>query len=134
MSRVARLGGGARLVGDRTGAAAPRPAVVPALHGLLGGALLLAPGRVLAGIGDPAERDIRIAARVLGARHVAQGILLRLLADRPAVALGAAADCLHCASMVAAAALSRRHRRVAMVSALLAGGLAAVELASARRR
>jgi hypothetical protein len=35
--------------------------------------------------------------------------------------------------MVATAALSRRHRRVAMVSGLVAGALAAVELASARR-
>jgi len=123
----------ARLVGGRTGDGAPRRVVVPSLHGLLGGLLLLAPDRVLAGIGESAARETRIAVRVLGARHLAQGILLRLVADRSALALGAAADCLHCASMVAAAALSRRHRRATILSGVLAGMLAILELESARR-
>jgi hypothetical protein len=129
----AAVSGVARLVGFRTPeAGAPLPAAVPALHALLGGALLLAPDRLVAATGEPPDRATRIAARVLGGRHLAQGMALRLLASPPAAGVGAVIDGLHCASMVAAAAVSRRHRRAAMASGLLAGALAAVELDRAR--
>jgi hypothetical protein len=128
------VSGAARPAGGRTGeAGAPLPAAVPALHALLGGALLLAPDRLLAATGEPPEPATRVAARVLGWRHLAQGIALRLLAKPSAAGVGGVVDGLHCASMLAAAALSRRHRRAAAASGLLAGALAAVELDRARR-
>jgi hypothetical protein len=127
------VSGAARLVAGRTGEGAPLPAVVPALHALLGGALLLAPDRLLAATGERPEPGTRVVARVLGGRHLAQGIALRLVADPSAAGVGGVVDGLHCASMVAAAALSRRHRRAAIASGLLAGALAAVELDRARR-
>jgi NAD(P)-dependent dehydrogenase (short-subunit alcohol dehydrogenase family) len=52
---------------------------LPALHALLGGALLLAPDRLLRGVGDPAGRRARLVARVLGARHLGQAALLAAL-------------------------------------------------------
>lgn len=143
MNRAARLvaaragetlSGAARLVGGRTGeAGAPLPGAVPALHALLGVALLLAPDRLLAATGEPPDPATRIIARALGGRHLAQGIALRLLANSSAAGVGGVVDGLHCVSMAAAAALSRRHRRAAAASGLLAGALAAVELYHARR-
>jgi hypothetical protein len=109
-----------------------RRSVAPALHGLVGGVLLLAPGGVLRRIGDPAGRGTRVAARILGARHLAQATLMQLRPDRTAVTLGAATDSLHCASMLAAALLSRRHRRVALAAGLVAGALTTLELEAVR--
>jgi hypothetical protein len=116
--------------------AAPAPGrqllgvAVPALHGLVGGALLLAPGRLLRAAGDPAGRRIRLAARVLGVRHCGQAAALAAAGDRVA-RLGAAVDGLHGASMVALGLAVRRHRGVALASGALAAALAALELTEA---
>jgi hypothetical protein len=109
-----------------------RQGVLPALHGLLGGVLLVAPGPLLRGVGGPSDRSTRVVARVLGARHLAQAVALRRH-DRTAVGVGAATDVLHSASMLALASVSRPHRRVALASGIVAAALAAIELGSARR-
>jgi hypothetical protein len=111
----------------------PPGPVLPLLHGLLGGALLVAPRRLLLGLGVPPDGATLVAARVLGARHLAQAAALRRRRDRAAVGLGATTDVLHGASMLALARLSRPHRRAALASAIAAGTLAAIELGSARR-
>jgi hypothetical protein len=41
-----------------------------ALHGLYGTVLLLAPGLLLRGVGDPADPAARLVTRLLGARHL----------------------------------------------------------------
>ena len=113
---------------------AVRPRVVlPVLHGLLGGVLLVAPRRLLRGIGVPADGATLVTARVLGARHLAQAAALRRRRDRAAVGLGATTDVLHGASMLVLARVSRPHRRAALASAVAAGTLAAIELGSVRR-
>jgi hypothetical protein len=109
-----------------------RPGVaVPALHALVGGALLLAPGRLLRGIGDPAGPRARLVARVLGARHLGQAALLATVGGRVVARLGAAVDALHGASMIALALAARRHRGAAMSSGAVAAALAALELTQA---
>lgn len=66
--------------------------------------------------------------RVLGARTALQGALIWSFASRRALRLGAAADALHCATMVVAAATSPANRRSAAVSAAFACTTAAVSL------
>jgi hypothetical protein len=101
-----------------------------ALHGLYGSALLLAPGLLLRGVGDPADPAARLATRVLGARHLGQAALLAATGRR-ATRLGAAVDGLHAASMVLLGLTVPLHRRAAMVSGAVAGVLAALELGEA---
>jgi hypothetical protein len=97
-----------------------------------GGALLVAPGAVLALTtrSDPAFLGAaRTVLRVLGARHLVQaGVELR----RPGAAVlgaGAVVDGLHAASGVTLAALDRRWRRSALLDAAVATGFC---LATAR--
>jgi hypothetical protein len=133
--RSARVAAGTgACAGDRASAMRRRPgrSAVPALHGLVGGVLLLAPGRLLRGIGDPGGRRAGLAARVLGARHISQALLLQAWPGPAVARFGAAVDGLHCASMLAVGALARRHRRAALVSSLAAAAFAVLELAGAR--
>jgi hypothetical protein len=103
---------------------------VVALHGLYGSALLAAPGLLLHGVGDPADRMARLAARVLGARHLGQAALFAATGAR-AARLGAAVDGLHAASMVLLGLAVPRHRRAAMASGAVAAALVALELEEA---
>ncbi|MHB1777392.1 MAG: hypothetical protein ACYCU7_15590 [Acidimicrobiales bacterium] len=93
--------------------------------------LLVAPGRLLRRAGGPGadDRRARGVVRVLGFRHLGQGVLE--LADRRpgAVGAGAVVDALHSASMAALAVADRRHRRPAALDGARAGSLAAVGVA-----
>jgi hypothetical protein len=85
--------------------------------------------RVLSGERPP--KGAVAVVRVLGARHVAQGMLLAG-ADRLAVPhtlhrMFSLVDAAHCATMVALAAASRRLRRPAGIDAVIAGSFAALE-------
>jgi hypothetical protein len=105
------------------------------LRGAYGLALCCAPGPIisLAGgvVATPGDRAV---GRVLGVRHVAQAIV-SLARPTPAVlALGAGADVLHSASMVALAALDRPRRRLGCTDALIAAAFAAAGGILAARR
>ncbi len=99
------------------------------------GAALLAVGgplwTVVAGR-SPGEVD-ELAVRVLGVRHLAQGV-----AQASAPGLGqrffVGVDVVHAASMVWLAIIDERRRRPALVSAAAAAGAAALTLAARRRR
>jgi hypothetical protein len=67
--------------------------------------------------------------RVLGARHVAQGVVTALFPTRRVLTVGAVVDTLHAASMVGLAVLDSDRRRPGLLDASLAGSFAA---ASAR--
>ena len=101
---------------------------VIAIRAATGCGLLLFPESIVSAI-EPRGRVDRatvIAARVLGARHLAEAAVL---ADRPSPGVlfgGAAIDAIHAASMVAVARLSPTHRRPALASAGSAAGFAAV--------
>jgi hypothetical protein len=90
---------------------------------LWGGALVLVPGRLLGAVRAPADERSCVVARVLGGRHVLQGVveLARWPRWRRA---GIAADVLHASSAVALAAADRRRRRVAVADATVAAAFA----------
>ena len=104
---------------------------------LLWAALLLGwPSRLIRSSGGEDSQRSRVVARVLGARHAAQGALelaggLREHRGRPGPAskrwlvAGAGVDVLHAASGVGLAAFDRRWRRTALSDALATTGLAA---------
>jgi hypothetical protein len=96
----------------------------------VGTAMVLAP-RFVSGLPRGAVAPAPIV-RVLGARSVGQGVVTAIRADRTTLALGAAVDITHLASMVALAAVSPRWRRTAFGSAALAAVSAATALALAR--
>jgi hypothetical protein len=97
---------------------------------LLGVACLAAPDRVLGLVGGPdrAERRTRRVTQALGTRLVTQaGFNLAL--GRPTRGLDAAVELTHAASMVPVAVIWPAHRRSALVSAGMAGGIALLDLA-----
>ena len=74
----------------------------------------------------------RTLLRVLGARHVLQGVATLAVPSALTLHLGAAADALHSASAVAFAALDDRERRAASLDALVAAGWAVASMWAAR--
>jgi hypothetical protein len=76
---------------------------------------------------------LRAVAGVLGARHLAQGLLTAGRPARAVLALGAEADAAHCASMIALGLLAPRWRTAAFADSVLAGSLAAAAAACARK-
>jgi len=112
----------------------PGRAAAPAMGTAWGLALLGQPDALVERVAgrrpDPTERWV---CRVLGARQLVQAAAV---ARWPSTGgrLGAAADGLHAASMVALAAWVPRYRRVALASGAAAVVLAVVELAGARGR
>jgi hypothetical protein len=98
-----------------------------------GAALLLVPGRVIrACTGQAPGPWVRAAARVLGARHLAQAAATAGSgpgAESPGT--GAAVDIAHAASMAALALAARRVRRAALTDALIETAFAAAGLSSA---
>jgi hypothetical protein len=105
------------------------------LRGAYGVALCCAPGPITGLVGGTSSTPgDRAVARVLGARHVAQAVVT-LGRPTPAVlALGAGADVLHSASMVALAVLDRPRRRLGAADALIAAAFAVAGGTLARRR
>lgn len=88
---------------------------------LLGAVGLLIPRSVVPLWGaDPRSERVVVVARVLGARHLAQGALLAAHPTRRADIVSAAVDLLHGLTMVALAAASPRFRRPAATSACVA--------------
>ncbi len=72
------------------------------------------------------------AARVLGARQLAQALASGPVPGYPVLAVGAGVDLLHAASMLALA-LTGRRRRAALTDALIAGAFAAAGALAARQ-
>jgi hypothetical protein len=87
--------------------------------------LLLAPRGLLAELaGARVDRVDGLVARVLGARQLVQAGWASRHPTRGTILAGAGVDALHAASMVALAARSRAHRRLASWSAVSAAALA----------
>jgi len=95
-------------------------------RGAYGAALLCAPGPLTsAAAGRPASTGVRATARVLGARQLLQAAVTGAGASPAVLALGAATDLVHAASMLGLALAGRRWRRAALLDAVLATALAA---------
>lgn len=92
------------------------------------GALLLArPQIVLARLGGDCSGALRATARILGARHLGEAVLISLRrADSPPPRLPMAIDLLHALSMLALARFIPRVRRDALASAAMSGALGGV--------
>jgi hypothetical protein len=88
--------------------------------------LLVAPDLVIQlSTGHPASRAARAVVRLLGGRHLIQGILTSSTPSAPMLALGAEADLAHALSMLALAAFNQRRRRAELADAAVAATLAA---------
>ncbi len=95
-------------------------AIARATYGVF---LLLTPGAaVRLASGGSADRASTVVGRILGARHLAQALVVDRVGTRDRLLIGAAIDAVHTLSMAGLAALSRDHRRLAALDAALAGG------------
>lgn len=96
-------------------------------------ALLTAPHALLRfATGRPATERRRAVVRVLGVRELTQAVVTALRPDAACLVVSAEVDLAHCVSMFGWAVIGNS-RRLAVVSAALAGSLAAVGVAKARR-
>jgi hypothetical protein len=99
-----------------------RFAVLRAGYGTL---LLVAPGPVIrVYTGHRADRLTRAVTRVLGSRHLVQGLCTAGTPSALVLALGVEVDLAHVASMLGLAVLDRRRRRAGLVDAVAAGSFA----------
>ncbi len=106
-----------------------------AARAVLGTTYLLFPRLPLQAAGPgpgPGRHGACTAARILGARHLAQALVTSGRPPPAVLVLGAEADAAHAASMVVLGLLSRRWRRAALTDALIAATLTAVGIAVAR--
>ena len=89
-------------------------------------ALLLAAPDLLIQLstGYPSDRAARAVTRLLGGRHLIQGILTISTPSTPMLAFGAGADVAHALSMLALAMLNRRRGRAELTDAAVAATLA----------
>jgi hypothetical protein len=106
---------------------------ISAGSGLVGLAMVVEPARVTRLVSANRSEPPTWVVRLLGGRLVAQHALVLARPAHGTVLAGAVVDVLHAASMVAVAALGRRYRRPAAVSAAAAAVSAAVGMATAPR-
>ena len=110
------------------------PVVLEAGRAAYGLVALVAPQRVAALVlGRPAGEAATRVARLLGARHLAQGVAVLATGSAPAHRVGGGVDALHAASMVPWAALTRTDRRYYVTSGVVAATLALLEWQASRR-
>jgi hypothetical protein len=93
-----------------------------ALLGGLGAALLVRPRETVPALCGDAPVPPTALVRVLGARQLAQELVVLAVPSRTVRLVAAATDALHAASMVAAALVWPRFRRPALTSAAIAAG------------
>nr|WP_296067514.1 hypothetical protein [uncultured Actinoplanes sp.] len=95
--------------------------------------LMLAPDRVLRIGGRPPAPDLAVAvARVLATRHLVQAVVTAVRPSRPVLGAGAVVDAIHASTDLGLAAASGRWRRIALIDAAVAAGLAVADGRRAR--
>lgn len=85
-------------------------------------------------LGKRLDRRARVVVRVLGARYLAQALVVGRAPNRAVLALGAEVDAAHAASMVVLALFDRGRRREGLASAFVAGGFSLAGALAARDR
>ena len=85
-------------------------------------------------LGKGLDSRARLVVRVLGARYLAQALVVGRAPNRAVLALGAEVDAAHAASMIVLARFDRGRRREGLTSALVAGGFAMAGALAARDR
>jgi hypothetical protein len=104
----------------------PRPVDLARLG--LGTWALVRPADLLHLVGNDDGTGPRVATRVLGARYVAQSVGGLVVRRRPLPWVDGTVDVVHAASMIAAARVFPRHRRLALTSGVVAACFAAADL------
>lgn len=106
-----------------------RVAALPLVRFAYGAALLTVPGALigLAG-GHPASARAKRVARVLGARHCLQALLVGRARTPSARELAVPVDALHALSMAGMAALDRTYRRAEIVDCCIAAAFAGAQV------
>jgi hypothetical protein len=90
---------------------------------------LVAADRLVGVFGDaPRGGPTVTVTRILGGRHIAQGVLPGLAPSRFVLGVGGAVDMVHAASVAALGALDRDRRRLAWTGAAVAGTWGALSL------
>jgi hypothetical protein len=113
-------------VADRHAPAAISPQALGLTEAIWGAVLLSSTGSLLPRVArESLDPRVIPVARVLGARHLAQGLVIALRPNHLTLQVGAAVDALHSATMVTAAAANLGPRRLTMASALMAGAFSA---------
>lgn len=104
------------------------------VEGCCGALLLITPDALLDSLArDPVDDRVVFAVRVLGARHLLQGIIIRCRPTRRLLLAGAIIDAAHAASMIGLAVADIGPRRLSLASATTATALAAVGAVASRR-
>src|SRR4051794_18591874 len=104
-------------------------AVPSLLSGAVGVAALARPEAMVSAVtARPASALETFAARAIGGRLAAQAVIVLLWPGRTA-GVAAAVDVLHAATMVPAAAVSRRERRLCLASAVTSCAVASANAA-----
>ncbi len=97
-----------------------------------GAALLVAPSRVLTAVGARDDRRGRVVARILGARHLVQGVLSGWRPSPEVLAMGVWVDGVHAATAGVGALVDRDRRSIALLDGALASTWAAAGLRDLR--
>lgn len=105
---------------------------IGAVNAATGLVLLARPEAVVSAVTSGGAGPARGVVRLLGLRLGLQGLLLSAAPRRRLVALGAAVDLAHAASMYGLGALRPRYRRAALVSAATATASGLLTAAAAR--
>jgi hypothetical protein len=105
----------------------PRPVrVLIGLHVCLGAPLLMVPSRVVGALPHQRiDRSVRLFARILGARHLAEAAVLARRHTHDWILAGAAVDATHALCMLLLARLEPAQRKLALTNAAGAACLAA---------
>ena len=100
----------------------------------LGTVYLLVPEGIPSLLSVRVDHRARRVVRILGARYLAQAVMISSAPRTPfAPGIGAAVDLIHASSMVALAAVDQRRRRLALADAGAATAFAAAGWRNARR-
>jgi hypothetical protein len=94
----------------------------------LGSLALVAPSRAVGATGKVGRPVPAWTVRLLGARMVVEGALLRRNQSKRALLVGAGVDALHGASMIAVARRWPHYRRTAQAAGVLAASCALLEV------
>ncbi len=110
---------------------APHPTALARL--LFGGWLVVFPRSILAALGAASDRRAILLARILGARHLAEAVLVGFRSDRRLALAGALVDGTHAITAAGFGALDRTRRRAALTNAVVAAGFCVGGLLHARK-
>jgi hypothetical protein len=113
--------------------AKPAPVPLDWLRIAWGTVCLLAPAQLAAALGGPTDRRTTAVTRVLGTRHVLQGVVSVAAPTGAVLVAGGLIDVLHSTSMAVLGGFAERYRRLAWTDGVIAASWGAASLLTGRR-